>query len=195
MLFRSKTNEAKIRGYKKGRFSFNVKGGRCETCKGDGILKIEMHFLPDVYVPCELCNGKRYNSETLEVQYKGKNISEVLDMTVEDALVFFKSIPKIQRKLQTIVDVGLGYVTLGQPATTLSGGEAQRMKLASELHKKSTGKSFYILDEPTTGLHSEDIARLLEVLNRLVDAGNTVLVIEHNLDVIKTADYIIDLGP
>lgn len=191
----AKTNEAKIRGYKKGRFSFNVKGGRCETCKGDGILKIEMHFLPDVYVPCELCNGKRYNSETLEVQYKGKNISEVLDMTVEDALVFFKSIPKIQRKLQTIVDVGLGYVTLGQPATTLSGGEAQRMKLASELHKKSTGKSFYILDEPTTGLHSEDIARLLEVLNRLVDAGNTVLVIEHNLDVIKSADYIIDLGP
>lgn len=191
----AKTNEAKIRGYKKGRFSFNVKGGRCEACRGDGILKIEMHFLPDVYVPCEVCHGKRYNSETLEVHYKGKNIAEILDMTVEKAVVFFEHIPKIQRKLQTIVDVGLGYVTLGQPATTLSGGEAQRMKLASELHKKSSGKSFYILDEPTTGLHTDDIARLLVVLNRLVDAGNTVLVIEHNLDVIKTADHIIDLGP
>ncbi len=191
----AQTNEAKIRGYKKGRFSFNVKGGRCEACKGDGIIKIEMHFLPDVYVPCEVCHGKRYNSETLEVHYKGKNISEILDMTVEDAVEFFKHIPKIHRKLQTIVDVGLGYVTLGQPATTLSGGEAQRMKLASELHKKSSGKSFYILDEPTTGLHSDDIARLLKVLERLVDAGNTILVIEHNLDVIKSADHIIDLGP
>ncbi|GGI64625.1 excinuclease ABC subunit UvrA [Enterococcus alcedinis] len=189
------TNEAKVRGYKKGRFSFNVKGGRCEACKGDGILKIEMHFLPDVYVPCEVCDGKRYNSETLEVRYKGKNIADILDLTVEDAVVFFKAIPKINRKLQTIVDVGLGYVTLGQPATTLSGGEAQRMKLASELHKKSHGKSLYILDEPTTGLHSEDIAKLLVVLERLVDQGNTVLVIEHNLDVIKSADYLIDLGP
>jgi excinuclease ABC subunit A len=191
----AQTNEAKTRGYKKGRFSFNVKGGRCEACKGDGIIKIEMHFLPDVYVPCEVCHGKRYNSETLEVHYKGKNISEILDMTVEDAVEFFKHIPKIHRKLQTIVDVGLGYVTLGQPATTLSGGEAQRMKLASELHKKSSGKSFYILDEPTTGLHSDDIARLLKVLERLVDAGNTILVIEHNLDVIKSADHVIDLGP
>lgn len=191
----AQTNEAKMRGYKKGRFSFNVKGGRCESCRGDGIIKIEMHFLPDVYVPCEVCHGKRYNSETLEVQYKGKNIADILDMTVEDAVTFFQAIPKIHRKLQTIVDVGLGYVTLGQPATTLSGGEAQRMKLASELHKISTGKSFYILDEPTTGLHSEDIARLLNVLERLVDAGNTVLVIEHNLDVIKSADYLIDLGP
>lgn len=191
----TKTNEAKIRGYKKGRFSFNVKGGRCEACKGDGIIKIEMHFLPDVYVPCEVCHGKRYNSETLEVHYKGKNIAEILEMTVEDAVEFFKHIPKIHRKLATIVDVGLGYVTLGQPATTLSGGEAQRMKLASELHKKSIGKSFYILDEPTTGLHTDDIARLLKVLERLVDAGNTVLVIEHNLDVIKTADWLIDLGP
>ncbi|KAF1300150.1 MULTISPECIES: excinuclease ABC subunit UvrA [Enterococcus] len=191
----AKTNEAKMRGYKKGRFSFNVKGGRCEACKGDGIIKIEMHFLPDVYVPCEVCHGKRYNSETLEVHYKGKNISEILDMTVEDAVDFFKHIPKIHRKLQTIVDVGLGYVTLGQPATTLSGGEAQRMKLASELHKSSNGKSFYILDEPTTGLHTDDIARLLHVLERLADAGNTVLVIEHNLDVIKSADHVIDLGP
>jgi len=191
----AKTNEAKIRGYKKGRFSFNVKGGRCEACKGDGIIKIEMHFLPDVYVPCEVCHGKRYNSETLEVHYKGKNISEVLDMTVSEALDFFTAIPKIRRKLQTIDDVGLGYVKLGQPATTLSGGEAQRMKLASELHKNSNGKNFYILDEPTTGLHTADIARLLEVLNRLVDAGNTVLVIEHNLDVIKSADHLIDLGP
>ncbi len=189
------TNEAKVRGYKKGRFSFNVKGGRCEACKGDGILKIEMHFLPDVYVPCEVCQGKRYNSETLEVRYKGKDISEILDLTVEDAVDFFKAIPKINRKLQTIVDVGLGYVTLGQPATTLSGGEAQRMKLASELHKKSHGKSLYILDEPTTGLHTEDIAKLLLVLDRLVEQGNTVLVIEHNLDVIKSADHLIDLGP
>lgn len=191
----AKTNEAKVRGYKKGRFSFNVKGGRCEACKGDGILKIEMHFLPDVYVPCEICHGKRYNSETLEVKYKGKSIADILDLTAHDAVEFFKHIPKIQRKLQTIVDVGLGYVTLGQPATTLSGGEAQRMKLASELHKNSNGKNFYILDEPTTGLHTDDISRLLLVLERLVDAGNTVLVIEHNLDVIKSTDYVIDLGP
>lgn len=191
----AQTNEAKIRGYKKGRFSFNVKGGRCEACSGDGIIKIEMHFLPDVYVPCEVCHGRRYNSETLEVHYKGKNIAEVLDMTVDDALVFFSAIPKIARKIQTIKDVGLGYVTLGQPATTLSGGEAQRMKLASELHKRSTGKSLYILDEPTTGLHTDDIARLLKVLERFVDDGNTVLVIEHNLNVIKSADHIIDLGP
>ena len=191
----AKTNEAKMRGYKKGRFSFNVKGGRCEACRGDGIIKIEMHFLPDVYVPCEVCHGKRYNSETLEVHYKGKSIADILEMTVEDAVEFFEPIPKIRRKLQTIVDVGLGYVTMGQPATTLSGGEAQRMKLASELHKISNGKNFYILDEPTTGLHTDDIARLLDVLQRLVDAGNTVLVIEHNLDVIKTADHIIDLGP
>lgn len=191
----AQTNEAKIHGYKKGRFSFNVKGGRCEACSGDGIIKIEMHFLPDVYVPCEVCHGRRYNSETLEVHYKEKNIAEVLDMTVDDALVFFSAIPKIARKIQTIKDVGLGYVTLGQPATTLSGGEAQRMKLASELHKRSTGKSLYILDEPTTGLHTDDIARLLKVLERFVDDGNTVLVIEHNLDVIKSADHIIDLGP
>jgi excinuclease ABC subunit A len=189
------TNEAKVRGYKKGRFSFNVKGGRCEASRGDGIIKIEMHFLPDVYVPCEVCHGKRYNRETLEVTYKGKNIADVLAMTVDDALVFFENIPKISRKLQTIVDVGLGYIHLGQPATTLSGGEAQRVKLASELHKRSNGKSFYILDEPTTGLHVHDIAKLLIVLQRLVDTGNTVLVIEHNLDVIKTVDYIIDLGP
>ncbi|MEG2254152.1 MAG: excinuclease ABC subunit UvrA, partial [Vagococcus sp.] len=181
----AKTNEAKIRGYKKGRFSFNVKGGRCESCRGDGIIKIEMHFLPDVYVPCEVCHGHRYNSETLEVKYKGKNIAEILEMTVEEAVEFFKAIPKIHRKMQTIVDVGLGYVKLGQSATTLSGGEAQRMKLASELHKRSSGKNFYILDEPTTGLHADDISRLIEVLTRLVDTGNTVLVIEHNLDVIK----------
>ncbi|CAM3254460.1 excinuclease ABC subunit UvrA [Streptococcus pluranimalium] len=191
----AQTNEAKIRGYKKGRFSFNVKGGRCEACSGDGIIKIEMHFLPDVYVPCEVCHGTRYNSETLEVHYKGKTIADILEMTVDDAVAFFTAIPKIARKIQTIKDVGLGYVTLGQPATTLSGGEAQRMKLASELHKRSTGKSFYILDEPTTGLHTDDIARLITVLNRFVDEGNTVLVIEHNLDVIKTADHIIDLGP
>ncbi|QPA30657.1 excinuclease ABC subunit UvrA [Thermaerobacillus caldiproteolyticus] len=189
------TNEAKVRGYKKGRFSFNVKGGRCEACRGDGIIKIEMHFLPDVYVPCEVCHGKRYNRETLEVKYKGKNIAEVLEMTVEDALQFFENIPKIKRKLQTIYDVGLGYIQLGQPATTLSGGEAQRVKLASELHRRSTGRTLYILDEPTTGLHVDDISRLLKVLQRLVDNGDTVLVIEHNLDVIKAADYIIDLGP
>lgn len=189
------TNEAKVRGYKKGRFSFNVKGGRCEACHGDGIIKIEMHFLPDVYVPCEVCHGKRYNRETLEVTYKGKNIADVLDMTVEDALDFFASIPKIKRKLETLYDVGLGYMKLGQPATTLSGGEAQRVKLAAELHRRSNGRTLYILDEPTTGLHVDDIARLLDVLHRLVDNGDTVLVIEHNLDVIKTADYIIDLGP
>lgn len=189
------TNEAKVRGYKKGRFSFNVKGGRCEACRGDGIIKIEMHFLPDVYVPCEVCHGKRYNRETLEVTYKGKNIADILDMTVEDALQFFENIPRIKRKLQTIYDVGLGYMKLGQPATTMSGGEAQRVKLASELHRRSTGRSMYILDEPTTGLHVDDIARLLKVLHRLVENGDTVLVIEHNLDVIKSADYIIDLGP
>ncbi|USB32800.1 excinuclease ABC subunit UvrA [Paenibacillus sp. YPG26] len=191
----SQTNEAKIRGYKKGRFSFNIKGGRCEACRGDGIIKIEMHFLPDVYVPCEICKGKRYNRETLEVKYKDKSIADVLEMTVEDATEFFQNIPKIHRKLQTILDVGLGYVTMGQPATTLSGGEAQRVKLASELYRRSTGKTMYILDEPTTGLHVDDIDRLLKVLHRLVDSGETVLVIEHNLDVIKTADYLIDLGP
>ncbi|MGV2928168.1 excinuclease ABC subunit UvrA [Macrococcus capreoli] len=191
----SQTNEAKLRGYQKGRFSFNVKGGRCEACRGDGIIKIEMHFLPDVYVPCEVCEGKRYNRETLEVTYKDKNIADVLDMTVEDAYHFFENIPKIKRKLKTIVDVGLGYVKLGQPATTLSGGEAQRVKLASELHRRSNGKTLYILDEPTTGLHVDDIARLLKVLNKLVENGDTVLIIEHNLDVIKTADHIIDLGP
>lgn len=189
------TNEAKLRGYKKGRFSFNTKGGRCEACHGDGILKIEMNFLPDVYVPCDVCHGARYNAETLEVTYKGKNIAQVLSLTVSEALEFFGAIPKIQRKLQTIVDVGLGYIQLGQPAPSLSGGEAQRMKLASELHKRSTGQNFYILDEPTTGLHVDDIQRLLNVLNRLVDEGNTVLVIEHNLDVIKVADHVIDLGP
>lgn len=191
----AQTNQAKMRGYTKGRFSFNVKGGRCEACRGDGIIKIEMNFLPDVYVPCEVCHGTRYNSETLEVEYKGKNIAEVLNMTVSEALDFFSAIPKIKRKLQTIEDVGLGYVHLGQPATTLSGGEAQRMKLAAELHRQSHGKSFYILDEPTTGLHMDDIKRLLAVLQRLVDAGNTVLVIEHDLDVVKSADWLIDLGP
>lgn len=191
----SQTNEAKLRGYKKGRFSFNIKGGRCEACRGDGIIKIEMHFLPDVYVPCEVCKGKRYNRETLEVKYKSKNISEVLEMTVEDATEFFQNIPKIHRKMQTLMDVGLGYVKLGQPATTLSGGEAQRVKLASELYRRSTGKTMYILDEPTTGLHVDDIDRLLKVLQRLVDSGESVLVIEHNLDVIKTVDHIIDLGP
>ena len=191
----AQTNEAKIRGYQKGRFSFNVKGGRCEACKGDGIIKIEMHFLPDVYVPCEVCDGKRYNRETLEVTYKGKNIADVLEMTVEEATHFFENIPKIKRKFQTLVDVGLGYITLGQQATTLSGGEAQRVKLASELHKRSTGRSIYILDEPTTGLHVDDISRLLKVLNRIVENGDTVVIIEHNLDVIKTADHIIDLGP
>ncbi|REH80358.1 excinuclease ABC subunit UvrA [Staphylococcus felis] len=189
------TNEAKVRGYQKGRFSFNVKGGRCEACKGDGIIKIEMHFLPDVYVPCEVCHGKRYNRETLEVTYKEKNIADILEMTVEDATRFFENIPKIKRKLQTLVDVGLGYITLGQPATTLSGGEAQRVKLASELHKRSTGRSIYILDEPTTGLHVDDINKLLKVINKLVDNGDTVVIIEHNLDVIKTADHLIDLGP
>ncbi|MGZ0043251.1 excinuclease ABC subunit UvrA [Paenibacillus polymyxa] len=191
----SQTNEAKVRGYKKGRFSFNVKGGRCESCRGDGIIKIEMHFLPDVYVPCEVCKGKRYNRETLEVKYKGKSIADVLEMTVEDATTFFENIPKIHRKIQTLMDVGLGYIKLGQPATTLSGGEAQRVKLASELYRRSTGKTIYILDEPTTGLHVHDIDRLLTVLHRLVDSGETVLVIEHNLDVIKTADFLIDLGP
>lgn len=189
------TNEAKVRGYKKGRFSFNVKGGRCEACRGDGIIKIEMHFLPDVYVPCEICKGKRYNRETLEVKYKGKNISEVLDMTIEDGCAFFENIPRIHRKVQTLLDVGLGYMKLGQPATTLSGGEAQRVKLAAELYRRSTGKTLYILDEPTTGLHAHDIDRLLTVLHRLVDSGESVLVIEHNLDVIKTADYLVDLGP
>ncbi|CAH1054184.1 excinuclease ABC subunit UvrA [Paenibacillus pseudetheri] len=191
----SKTNEAKVRGFQKGRFSFNVKGGRCEACRGDGIIKIEMHFLPDVYVPCEVCKGKRYNRETLEVKYKGKNISDVLEMTVEDATEFFVNIPRIHRKMQTLMDVGLGYIKIGQPGTTLSGGEAQRVKLASELYRRSTGKTLYILDEPTTGLHVDDIGRLLEVLHRLVDSGESVLVIEHNLDVIKTADYIIDMGP
>jgi excinuclease ABC subunit A len=189
------TNEAKVRGYKKGRFSFNVKGGRCEACRGDGIIKIEMHFLPDVYVPCEVCHGNRYNRETLDITYKGKTISDILDMTVEDGVEFFANIPKIKRKVQTLLDVGLGYMKLGQPATTLSGGEAQRVKLASELHRRSTGKTIYILDEPTTGLHVDDIDRLLKVLQRLVDQGDTVLVIEHNLDVIKTVDHIIDLGP
>jgi len=191
----AQTNEAKLRGYQKGRFSFNIKGGRCEACHGDGILKIEMNFLPDVFVPCEVCHGQQYNSETLEVEYKGKNIADVLKMTASEAVKFFEPIPKIRRKLQTLVDVGLGYVKLGQPATTLSGGEAQRMKLASELHKQQSGKNFYILDEPTTGLHTEDIRRLIGVLERLVDAGNTVLIIEHNLDVVKSADHLIDLGP
>ncbi|HVL37757.1 MAG TPA: hypothetical protein VM328_00070 [Fimbriimonadaceae bacterium] len=189
------TPDAKMRGYKSGRFSFNVKGGRCEACKGDGIIKIEMHFLPDVYVPCEVCKGKRYNRETLEVKYKGKSITDVLEMTIEEAVAFFQPIPKIHRKLTTLEEVGLGYIKLGQPATTLSGGEAQRIKLAAELSKRSTGRTIYILDEPTTGLHFSDVRRLLQVLHRLVDQGNTVLVIEHNLDVIKTADWIIDLGP
>lgn len=189
------TTEAKMKGYKNGRFSFNVKGGRCEACSGDGIIKIEMHFLPDIYVPCEVCKGQRYNRETLEVKYKGKSISDVLNMTVEDALEFFKNIPKIQRKLQTLYDVGLGYVKVGQPSTTLSGGEAQRVKLATELSKRSTGSTLYILDEPTTGLHVADVHRLIDILQRLVDAGNSIVVIEHNLDVIKTSDYILDLGP
>ncbi|MEG1479316.1 MAG: ATP-binding cassette domain-containing protein, partial [Clostridiales bacterium] len=191
----TQTKEARTRGYKKGRFSFNVKGGRCEACQGDGILKIEMHFLPDIYVPCEICKGKRYNRETLEVKYKGKNISDVLAMTVDEATDFFENIPKIHRKLKTLQDVGLGYIKMGQSATTLSGGEAQRVKLATELSKRGTGSTIYILDEPTTGLHTADIAYLLKVLERLVENGDTVLVIEHNLDVIKTADYIIDLGP
>ena len=189
------TNEAKMRGYEKGRFSFNVAGGRCEACNGDGILKIEMHFLPDIYVPCEVCKGKRYNKETLEVKYKGKTISDVLDMTVEEALEFFKNIPRIKDKIQTLYDVGLGYIKLGQPSTTLSGGEAQRIKLATELSKRATGKTLYILDEPTTGLHIADVHRLVDILQRLVDTGNSIIVIEHNLDLIKTADYIIDLGP
>ena len=193
-LFAS-TNDAKIRGYGPGRFSFNVKGGRCEACSGDGLVKIEMHFLADVYVPCEVCHGARYNRETLEVQYKGKNIAQVLDMTAEEAVDFFENLPKIRRKAQTLVEVGLGYVKLGQSSTTLSGGEAQRVKLATELARVATGKTIYILDEPTTGLHSADVHKLIEVLQKLVDAGNTVLVIEHNLDVIKTADYLIDLGP
>ncbi|PKL73778.1 MAG: excinuclease ABC subunit UvrA, partial [Methanobacteriales archaeon HGW-Methanobacteriales-2] len=191
----AQTPTSKKRGYKPGRFSFNVKGGRCEACTGDGIIKIEMHFLADVYVPCEVCKGKRYNKETLEVRYKGKNISEVLDMTVEESLEFFENIPRIKKKLQTLDDVGLSYIKLGQPATTLSGGEAQRVKLAKELSRQSTGRTLYILDEPTTGLHFADIRKLLEVLGRLRDGGNTVIVIEHNLDVIKTADHIIDLGP
>jgi len=189
------TNEAKSRGYQKGRFSFNIKGGRCEACHGDGILKIEMHFLPDVYVPCEVCKGKRYNRETLEVKYKGKNIAEILDMTVDEALEFFENIPKIYNKIKTMQEVGLGYVKLGQPSPELSGGEAQRIKLAFELSKRGTGKTLYVLDEPTTGLHIADIHLLIDVLNKLVDAGNSVVVIEHNLDVIKTSDYIIDLGP
>ena len=189
------TVDARAKGYKPGRFSFNVKGGRCEACKGDGIIKIEMHFLPDVYVPCEVCKGKRYNSETLEVKYKGKNITEVLDMTVEAALEFFENVPSIKNKLETLNDVGLGYIKLGQPSTQLSGGESQRIKLATELSKRSTGKTLYILDEPTTGLHTDDVKKLLNILHKLVEGGNTVIVIEHNLDVIKCADYIIDLGP
>ena len=189
------TADAKVRGFTSGRFSFNVKGGRCEACQGDGIIKIEMHFLPDIYVPCEVCKGKRYNRETLEVKYKGKSIYDVLDMTVEEGLHFFSSLPKIARKLQTLFDVGLGYVKIGQPATTLSGGEAQRVKLAAELSRKATGRTVYILDEPTTGLHTADVQQLIVVLQRLVDGGNTVIIIEHNLDVIKTADYVIDLGP
>jgi excinuclease ABC subunit A len=191
----AKTQEARARGYKPGRFSFNVKGGRCEVCRGDGQIKIEMHFLPDVYVPCDQCHGKRYNKETLDIRFKGRNISEVLEMSVEDAVEFFQHIPKIRRRLETLNDVGLGYIRLGQPATTLSGGEAQRVKLATELSKVATGRTLYILDEPTTGLHFADVQRLLEVLHRLVDAGNSVVVIEHNLDVIKTADRIVDMGP
>ena len=193
-LFAS-TQDAKTRGYGPGRFSFNTRGGRCEACQGDGLLKIEMHFLPDIYVPCEVCKGKRYNRETLEVRYKGKNIYDVLEMTVDEALPFFENIPKLYNRLKTLEEVGLGYVKLGQSSTTLSGGEAQRVKLATELSKRSTGKTIYILDEPTTGLHSYDVQRLIDVLQKLVDAGNTIVVIEHNLDVIKTADHIIDLGP
>ena len=193
-LFAS-TQESKMRGFKSNRFSFNVKGGRCEACQGDGIVKIEMHFLADIYVPCEVCKGARYNRETLEVKYKGKNIYDVLEMTVEEGLEFFSAVPKIQRKLQTLYDVGLGYIKIGQPATTLSGGEAQRVKLSTELSRRATGRTIYILDEPTTGLHTADVHRLIEVLHTLVENGNSVLVIEHNLDVIKTADHIIDLGP
>ena len=189
------TADAKSKGYKKGRFSFNVKGGRCEACSGDGIIKIEMHFLPDVYVPCEVCQGKRYNRETLDVKYKGKSIFDVLDMTVEEAMTFFENVPSIRRKIETLNDVGLSYIKLGQPSTTLSGGEAQRIKLATELSRRSTGKTIYILDEPTTGLHFADVHKLTEILKRLAEGGNTVVVIEHNLDVIKTADYIIDMGP
>lgn len=189
------TSDAKAKGYKKGRFSFNVKGGRCEACSGDGILKIEMHFLPDVYVPCEVCQGKRYNRETLEVKYKGKSIYDVLEMTVEEALTFFENVPFVRRKIQALYDVGLSYIKLGQPSTTLSGGEAQRIKLATELSRRSTGRTVYILDEPTTGLHFADVHKLTEILQRLAEGGNTVIVIEHNLDVIKTADYIIDMGP
>jgi len=189
------SNEAKVRGYTASRFSFNTKGGRCESCSGDGIIKIEMHFLPDVYVPCEVCKGKRYNRETLEVTYKGKNIYDVLEMTILEGLEFFENIPKIRKKLQTLCDVGLGYIKIGHPSTLLSGGEAQRVKLATELSRKSTGKTLYILDEPTTGLHTADVHKLCDVLNRLIEGGNTVLVIEHNLDIIKTADHIIDLGP
>ena len=191
----SQTTEAKMRGFQKGRFSFNVKGGRCEACSGDGIIKIEMHFLPDVYVPCEVCEGKRYNRETLDVRYKGKTIYDVLEMTIEEAVHFFENVPSIRRKIETLNDVGLSYLKLGHPSTTLSGGEAQRVKLATELSKRSTGSTIYILDEPTTGLHTDDVGKLLEVLQRLVDAGNTVVVIEHNLDVIKCADHLIDLGP
>lgn len=189
------TQESKVRGYTASRYSFNVKGGRCEACQGDGIKKIEMHFLADVYVPCDVCKGARYNRETLEVKYRGKNISEVLDMTVDEALIFFDSQPRIREKLKTIAEVGLGYIKLGQSATTLSGGEAQRVKLSTELSKRSTGKTVYILDEPTTGLHTADVHKLIDILQRLVDAGNTVIVIEHNLDVVKSADHIIDLGP
>lgn len=189
------TPDAKARGYKKGRFSFNVKGGRCEACGGDGIIKIEMHFLPDVYVPCEVCGGKRYNHETLEVKYKGKSIYDVLDMTVEEALGFFENVKTIKRKIQTLYDVGLGYIKLGQPSTELSGGEAQRIKLATELSRVGTGKTVYILDEPTTGLHFADVQKLVKIMHKLVEQGNTVVVIEHNLDVIKTGDYIIDMGP
>jgi excinuclease ABC subunit A len=191
----SKVPDSRVRGYKPGRFSFNVKGGRCEACRGDGVIKIEMHFLPDVHVTCEACGGLRYNRETLAVKYKGKSIADVLDMTIETACGFFEGIPAIKRKLETVFDVGLGYMKLGQSSTTLSGGEAQRVKLSSELSRRDTGRTLYILDEPTTGLHFDDIKRLLAILDRLVDAGNTVLVIEHNLDVIKTADHIIDLGP
>jgi excinuclease ABC subunit A len=191
----AQTPEAKLRGYSPGRFSFNVKGGRCENCSGDGIIKIEMHFLPDVYVPCEVCHGKRYNREALEIHYKGKTISDVLDMTCEQALEFFENIPSIARKLETLVNVGLGYIGLGQPATTLSGGEAQRIKLASELSRRPTGRTLYILDEPTTGLHMADVDKLLQVLHALVDTGNSMVVIEHNLDVIKSADHVIDMGP